>query len=462
MALNLTGLASGVDTDAIVAQLMAIERQKLSRYRLQESAIQGRDTALKDVQAKLDALKTTATDLKSASLWAETQAITSSDAVRVTGTRTGPITPGIVSVTVSSLAVAESRTFTWQDGMTDGTLSVNGVDITLPSASATVTDAVAAINAKPETGVTAANVDGKLQLIRTTTGAGQTITATGTTVVDEDTTKQRLGTDASFTVDGTSHTRSTNVVTDVVPGMTLTLTATTLVDTPVTLTVGEGKRDVAAIKEKLGAFVSAYNAVLDSVQGKVTEKKVKGAATSFDAQKGQLFGDRSLTAITSGLRQAVADVVAGAPEAMDQLAEIGVSVAATSTTISSEARLGKLTLDEAKLTAALESDPSGVQRLMGGLSGVDGFAQRIEKLVAAPPGDTVQLGYSDAIGKRLEGSTSETDRLRDQMSATERRLEAKEKRLRAQFAAMETAMAASQTQQSWLAGQIAGLQLGRA
>jgi flagellar hook-associated protein 2 len=41
------------------------------------------------------------------------------------------------------------------------------------------------------------------------------------------------------------------------------------------------------------------------------------------------------------------------------------------------------------------------------------------------------------------------------------RLAATQQRLKAQFTAMETALSSSQSQQQWLAGQIAGLSSGR-
>ena len=49
----------------------------------------------------------------------------------------------------------------------------------------------------------------------------------------------------------------------------------------------------------------------------------------------------------------------------------------------------------------------------------------------------------------------------DQISDWDQRLSAQQDRLKAQFAAMESALSKSQTTQSWLTSQVAGLQANR-
>ena len=66
---GLSGLASGVDTSSIVDKLIAIERQQNARLGLRKSAVQARQTGLKDIATKLNALKTAAQDLAAAGNW---------------------------------------------------------------------------------------------------------------------------------------------------------------------------------------------------------------------------------------------------------------------------------------------------------------------------------------------------------------------------------------------------------
>jgi flagellar hook-associated protein 2 len=186
--------------------------------------------------------------------------------------------------------------------------------------------------------------------------------------------------------------------------------------------------------------------------------------STFDANKGQLFGDRGLTSMLTGMRQEIAASVAGNPAGLDALADLGISTGKASGGAASDGAIaGRLTIDDAALTAALSADPFAVQKLLGGVPGIDGFAQRFERTIdqqlgALTPGGTRTRGLLES---RLEAAPEEAKRLREQQSAMERRLEAKEKRLRAQFSAMESALGTAQTQQSWLSGQIAGLTANR-
>lgn len=451
--IGLSGLASGVDTGTIVSQLMAIERKAITRLNLRETAVQSRDTGLKDVKTRLQTLQTAANELKSPTLWAEIQEITSSAAGNVTGTRTGSITPGTYTVEVQRLATVERKAYDFTPSLAPSSITVGSKQVLL-GVGATVNDAATAINAETTMSVTAAVVDGKLQLTSKTSGQPGAFTASGSGVA-EDTTRRRDGVDAAYTVNGQAKTSSTNAPEDGVPGLRLALKAPTA--GPVTLTIGEEKQNVAVVKEKVKAFVDAYNSVLTTIKAKTSEKKVADADTNAEAARGALFGDRGLNAIVSSLRSTITGTVAGNPLAMDQLAEMGVSVPrATGATVTDDARLGKLTFDEAKFATAMETDPAAVQRLWSGATGAEGFAGKIAAVV------TANTAAADGIlTKRSESAQKDIERIRDQVTTTDRRLVDKEKRLRAQFAAMEKAMGLAQTQQSWLSGQIAGLNAQR-
>ena len=86
---GLSGLASGVDTAAIVEQLIGLERQANARLGLRKSAVQARQTGLKEVATKLAALKAAGQDLSTATTWVAKQTAESSDATRVTAALSG-------------------------------------------------------------------------------------------------------------------------------------------------------------------------------------------------------------------------------------------------------------------------------------------------------------------------------------------------------------------------------------
>jgi len=106
-------------------------------------------------------------------------------------------------------------------------------------------------------------------------------------------------------------------------------------------------------------------------------------------------------------------------------------------------------IDDAKLSAALSTDPTTVRKLLGGVSGVEGVGNKLDSML-----DTVVKTDGD-FDSRIKSIDKEQSRFDDQIAALDKRIELRAARLRAQFAAMEAAISASQTQSSWLAQQLA-------
>src|SRR5215212_11639438 len=107
------GLASGLDTNSIVDQLMAIERQPQNRLKLRQGQIDAHKTALSDVATRLKNLRIAAQDLKSATLWLDTQTVEVNDSTKIAATRTGGAGTGAYQVKVDVLASASQRWVTW-------------------------------------------------------------------------------------------------------------------------------------------------------------------------------------------------------------------------------------------------------------------------------------------------------------------------------------------------------------
>src|SRR3954452_18606255 len=102
--INFGGLASGLDTNTIVDQLMAIERQPQNRLKLRQGQIDAPKNALNDVMSRLKNLRLAAQDLKSPTLWLDTQTVDVNDATKVAVTRTGGAGTGAYQLTVTQLA----------------------------------------------------------------------------------------------------------------------------------------------------------------------------------------------------------------------------------------------------------------------------------------------------------------------------------------------------------------------
>ena len=452
--LSLSGLASGVDTNAIVDQLMALERQKTTRLQMRQYAVTGQQTALKDIASKLSTLKSAANALSADSSWKQSQSASSSDAGRVAVALTGGAGIGGHTIQVDRLASAAQRGYSFAGG-TAGTISIAYGDGSAPvtvdvTATSTIKDVADAINAKTNGPVVAAVVKNglgqdRLVLSARKTGSLSDFTVT-TSVLSEDTayrTPDLSKLDASYSLDGAPAASSpSNVLENAIPGLRITLKGVTTA--AATLTVSEPTLDRDAVKTKVKAFVDAYNALVGATRTELEEKPVKDPTSEFQAGYGQLHGDLGLESMLNAVRGQMTKIVAGT--GIDDLGDLGISVPkATGGTPSEDGKDGKLVIDDAKLSTALEADWSAVKSFF------TGFAKDVGAYV-----DT-QTGGSGVIDKRLQSSDRNLKLLKGQLDQTNERLDAKEQRLKAQFAAMESALQASQTQQAWLTGQLAAL-----
>jgi flagellar hook-associated protein 2 len=456
--LNIGGLASGLDTNSIIDQLMAIERQPRTKLDTQASLAAVRQNLLAGFQTQLRSVEAAAQDLRSVTLYTQTQSVDTSDPTKAIATTASGAGVGGYQVDISQLANAAQRTFSFTSPASAGTITIDGHD-TAVAAGASITDLVANINSDTHATVYAAATDsGTIVLSNRQTGdtGGGFIAVTDPTgSLTEQAAKARQGKDAMFTVDGVAGTSSSNTVTNAIAGVSLTLKGVTTTSGPLTVTVGAPGADTGAITTKLQAFVDAYNSTVDAIQAKLTEKSVPNATTAADKQAGLLFGDSGLTDILSRMRQAIYEPIAGLPAGMQSLADLGVSTGAASATPSKDSLAGKLTLDIKKLQTAVTTNPGGVRDLLAGVNNVGGWARKLEGIVHAA--DTT----GGALDVRITGATDEIKDLQASMAAMDDRLALKETTLRAQFTAMELALSQSQSQGSWLSGQLAGLSSGR-
>jgi flagellar hook-associated protein 2 len=240
-----------------------------------------------------------------------------------------------------------------------------------------------------------------------------------------------------------------NVVKDAIAGVQLTLKGVT--GGAAAITVGAPGMDAAKVKEKVTAFVDAYNDLIKTSRGFLDEKRIPNVESAEDATAGVLFGDTGLSSMLTRMRTMVGGTVAGNPTAMDELRELGISTgSATGGTARADSKTGLLTIDDDQLTKALQ-DPQAVRKMLGGITGTDGFAQQMEGLIKT------YTGATGTLTGRISQGDSQMKSLTDQMTAEDTRLSARETRLKTQFSAMESALAAAQAQGSWLSAQLANL-----
>jgi flagellar hook-associated protein 2 len=463
--LQLSGLASGVDTSSIVDQLMQIERQKVTRINNKQTSVTAHQTALKAVTDKLNALSSAAAALNDSATWKTAQTSTSSDTTKVAVAQLDGAGIGGHTVSVDRLASSAQHGFAYTSSGAAGTFTISaGAQSATISvgANATAKDIATAINASTSAPVYAAVVkddDGTERIVMSSRKTGSdndfTVDTTGFGsggALTEDADYQRTGAtlNALYSVDGVAKPASqTNAIENAIPGLRLTLTGVTT--SPVTITTNEAAIDKSSVKSKVKAFVDAYNAVVDLTRTDISEKKVVNASTTADLQKGQLFGDLGLTGMLSSLKNTLTSSVANIGS-LKSLSEIGISVPKSTGVVTEDAKAGKLTFDETALDGQLDKDWTQVQKLFVGVGARKGFALLTSDFVKA------QTGLKGVLTGRMNSDSTSLKDLANQVTATNLRLDQTEARLKAQFAAMETALQNSQSQQAWLEGQIASLQ----
>jgi flagellar hook-associated protein 2 len=456
--IQLGGLASGLDTEGMISQLMQLEAQPAVRWGQQKKVSEAREQTLKDILARVKSLQTTAKDLKSVTTWADSQTVESNDTAKIAATRVGGAAPGGYSLSVSQMASGDQWSFKYNVPTANTSFTITqGATSQVVSLTAgqTLDEAVTQINSDAASKVYAVNVSGRLILSSRDTGsaAGFTVGPVGAADTLDEAGHTRTAVDAVYSLDGGATTKSSasNVVKDGIPGIEFTIKSLVPTTAAVTLNVSNPGTNTEAVKNKIKAFVEQYNSTIDLIRTKVTEQKVKNPTSDTDRAKGNLSNDSMLNGLLTRLRTSVAGSFATGDATMDQLGEIGITTgAATGAAASADALAGKLVIDDAKLSAALSGNPLTVRKLLGATTGVDGVGTRLESLL-----DPVVKSDGDFDG-RIKSADKEQQRYDEQIATLNKRIDAKAVMLRAQFAAMESALSRSKSQQQWMAGQLGG------
>ena len=353
---NLSGLASGVDTNAIVQGLMQVERNPIVLLNQRKGQAQERVDAWSQITSRFSSLRTTVDDLKTLDQFDKMVKASSSNTDAVEVTATGAAVKGTFAFTVDQLAtnhqvVADAAFASSADSVGAGTLTltVGGVDHTFDTtAGTTVANLAQQINAGG-VGVSAQALkvnESTVRLVLTAsqTGAASEFTASGTQATLNAFSVGQQGQDAQLTVGSGAGaltvTRATNTVTDLVDGLTLELESAAA--SPVTVEV---ERDLDAAVSTVREVVDALNNVMTSIN----------ELTSYDAESqtaAPLLGDGTLRSIQSRLVDQVTNVIGSLSGSYSYAASIGIELTAK----------GEFTLDEARLREALEDDFDAVSR----------------------------------------------------------------------------------------------------
>ena len=458
--MQITGLASGLDTNSIISALLAVDQQPITALQKEESGLTAQDTQLSSIQTALQTVALNAQALSDPSLFALTQNVTSSNTTLVSAMPTNSIGVGAVTggyqVAVSQLASAAQSTFTFASPKTDDTVTIDGSHQYKLSAGASVEDLANAINSDQNGSVWAA-VTAKNTVVLSERATGTDTGYVGVSEADDNGNPltgagaalslqtQQQGQNALVTVNnGTPLTEQSNTVTDAIAGVTLNLSGLTTTGTgsPVTIDVSAPAPSTSTIEAAVTTFVNSYNSVLDQMNTQLGQK-----TSTTDPTQGTLFGDTELEGLMNDMRTSMYSPGAGLPTGMAALSDIGITTGAASgdAAPSADSIEGKLTVDTSTLAQAITDNPNGVEAVLSSWS--QSFSQIVN--------NEAEVGGN--LDTRVQGNTSEISDLGNQISSMQANLAVKQQSLEQEYSNMEVLLSQNQTQSSWLSGQTASL-----
>ena len=325
--LQITGLASGLDTDQIITELLAIDQQPITALQNQETGLTATNTQLTSIQTALQTVANDAGALLDPTLFDTTQNVTSSDSTRVSATSSSGAGVGGYQVSVTQLANSAQRTFSYSAPASDDTITIDGNPETI-TAGESIQDFVNSVNADQNATVYAAATNSGTVVFsnRATgdTGSNYIQVSDPGGALTEQTAKAREGQDAEYSVDGVTGTSSSNTVTDAIAGVTLTLSGVTTTSGPVTVNVSAPTASASKIQTALQTFITDYNSAISTIQTQLAQ-----ATSTTDPTQGTLFGDSELSGLLSSMREAMYSDVDGLAQGMSNMLDIGVSTGAT-------------------------------------------------------------------------------------------------------------------------------------
>jgi flagellar hook-associated protein 2 len=215
-------------------------------------------------------------------------------------------------------------------------------------------------------------------------------------------------------------TSSTNQLTGVIPGVTVTLTGVS--DSPVTLNI---TRDPSSVEKQMQTFTDGFNGIVDSIN----------TLTAWDSGSntgGLLLGDPTVQGAQQKMYQVFNSAVTSAGK-YRTLADVGLTLTDGA----------KITFDSSKFEAAFAADPDAVKNLFTqAQTGLGAVIDQSMTSLVDPVDGSITL-QNQTLQSRIQ-------QYQDQMTSLDSLLADKKNRLEEQFANMESVLAGLQSQSAAL------------
>ncbi len=366
MGMALSGVYSGIDTNSIVQQLMATERTTLNALEDSKSELNREQGAVDEVEKRISQLKDAVDSLRNVDELRRVTARSSDEDVVSVSSESGAV-EGNHTVEVNALASAHRMVHTAGLASLETTVGAGQFVYTYDGSTRTLTttdsttleglrDLIANDAGNPGVSASVLEQGGTYHLVLAgkNPGSDYSVTVEAETTLSDfasaDFTTTRTAQDSQIKVDGFPPgtgewiERSSNQITDVVPGLTLNLEATGSVSVTATRKTGQLKRD-------LNNFVSVYNGIVDKLD----------QYTGYDREaktSGVLQGDVTLNTLLHDIRRALTGSAAGFDadaDAYTMTGEIGLEFD----------REGHLEFDAEVFDEALDADYDAALNVLG-------------------------------------------------------------------------------------------------
>ena len=434
---TVSGIGSNIDTQAIVASLVAAEKApKQTQINNQTLKATTSLSSIGKIQAALDAFRGALDNMKTASSFSGLTGSSSDEKVATVTTSNGAAA-GSFALVVDKLATASkisTKVFATgassvvNAGATPTTLNIKqGSDTFTVSvaAGATLQQVRDSINSQYANKGLSANIvtdasGSRMVLTSTTTGVGSDLTLTGDSGLETGTSVLGVPQNAQYKLDGLAMESKTNTIADAVSGVTLKLTGVSVVPsggtaTPATISVTASG---ATLKSSVKGFVDSYNALIKAANAETqVTTNADGTVTS-----GALTGDASLRSMLSAVRTEL-NSMAGTGQ-LKALSQFGVQT---------DQKTGMLSINDKLFDAAALTNAADIN---GIFSGDTGLLARMKSAT-----DSFALSKTGVCAARSASLSDSLTALKKQQDALDARMASLQTSLSAKYTAMDSLVA---------------------
>ncbi|MCW2102796.1 flagellar filament capping protein FliD [Pseudomonas sp. FSL R10-1350] len=422
---TITGVGSGFDTVGIVKALVDAEKApKQAQITKLQTTTTTQLSAVGTVKASLDTYRAAIAKLNTEASF-NGLAGTSSDEKISKVTLGDKAASGTYALNVTQLAtgskvtskVFEGSSAVVNSGDQEATLTISqsdsSYDVKVP-AGATMQQTRDAINTQLQSKGISANVltdanGSRLVISSQTTGKGTDITLSGDSELATGYDAGKPPVNAEYTIDNIAMESKSNKITSAISGVSLELLDTK----PSTITVAS---NTTTLKTSVQSFVSAYNALMTSIN---TQTKVTATGDAATTTTGALTGDSSMRQLVNGIRSELLQNSGGST--VGNLAQMGIST---------DQKTGLLTLDDTKWNAAVAT-PNGPTEIAKVFTGDTGLITRMTKATDS------YVGTSGLLTTRAADLNTKLTDLTEQQKALDSRMDTLKTTLTAKYTAMD-------------------------